>query len=518
MSSKRIPMVQAAAFAVAALAGTATGFSALAAQRDMVLAVPAITYTLDPMGWNSNVNERVSNNVIESLVEYDYEKNTFKPMLATSWKIVDDRTIEFTLRQGVKCHNGEDFDANDVAISLGPKRFLGEGAPGWQTGRYFFGNIKTIEVIDKYNVRLRSDIPDPLMLNRLSTWMSQMVCGDAYLAAKSWEEWGRTVVGTGPYRLAEMKARESHKLVAFDGYWGKKAPASSITFKVVPETAPRVAGLITGEYDVITEIVPDQFDTIEKSGKATISGGPVNNLRVILYDKRHPSLADPRMRQALSYAIDRKLIADTLFKGRIGIPHSLQMNTFDHMLIKEHKAIGYDPAKARQLAAAAGYKGEEIAYRYRQDYYTGEVQTAQILQAMWKAVGINVKLEMKESGDEITGAKALPGLGVFNISNGAYWNDPLGQIWRLYQPGGLIQGYKTWWNAEFDALGKDLLGTDKDKRRAAFAKMLEIYDYADPPGTTLHNFPLFYGVKKSVKWKGGLTGFMDFRADNLSFE
>ena len=500
------------------VAATAAQHAAAAERRDIVVAAPAITTTLDPMGWNSNVNERISNNVLESLVEYDYDKNTFRPMLATSWKILDDKTIDFTLRQGVKCHNGEDFDANDVMVSMGPKRYAGEGAPGWPNGRYFFGNITSVEIIDRYNVRFRSNIPDPLMLSRLSTWMSQMVCGDAYLAAPSWEEWGRKVVGTGPYKLVELKARQSIALAAFDGYWGKPAPARTVTFKVVPETAPRVAGLITGEYDLITEIVPDQFDTIEKSGKATIEGGPLASLRVILYDKRHPALADPRMRQALSYAIDRKLIADTLFKGRVGVPHSIQMSAFDNMYIKEHKSIGYDPAMARKLVAESGYKGQEIAYRYRQDYYTGEVQTAQILQAMWKAVGINIKLELKESADDIVGAKAPPGLGIYNMSNAAYWNDPVGQFWRLYQPGGLVQGYKTWSNPEFGALGTDLLSTDKAVRRAGFAKMLQIYDYTDPPGTTLHDIPMFYGVKKGVSWRGGLTSFMDFRAGNLSFE
>jgi len=501
------------------LAGLVAGAPAsTAAQRDFVVAAPAITTTLDPMGWNSNVNERISNNVLESLVEFDDETGTFKPMLATSWKIVDDKTIEFTLRQGVKCHNGEDFDSSDVAVSMGPKRFMGKDAPGWANGRYFFGNIAAVEVIDRYNVRFRSDIPDPLMLKRLSTWMSQMVCGDAYLAAPSWEEWGRKVVGTGPYRLVELKSRQAITLAAFDGYWGPKPPAKTVTYKVVPETAPRVAGLLTGEYDIITEVLPDQFDTIEKSGKATIGGGPVSNIRVLLYDKRHPVLADPRMRQALSLAIDRKLIVETMFKGRIGVPNSLQSATFGDMYIKEHKGVSYDPAKARQLIAAAGYKGEEIAYRYRQDYYTGEVQTAQILQAMWKAVGLNVKLELKESADEIIGAKAPPGLGVFNLSNGFYWSDPVGQLWRLYQPGGLIQGYKTWWSKEFDAFGNDLLGTDKEKRRAAFAKMLEIYDYADPPGTPLHDMAMFYGVKKSIKWKASGTSFMDFRATNLTLE
>jgi peptide/nickel transport system substrate-binding protein len=348
--------------------------------------------------------------------------------------------------------------------------------------------------------------------------MSQMVCGDAFLAAPSFEEWGRTVVGTGPYKLTSLQTKQSHRLEAFDDYWGDPAPAKSITFHVVAETAARVSGLLTGEYDFITEVTPDQFDLVEDGGKAHIEGGPVTLLRVILYNENHPALADPRIRQALSYAIDRELIAETIFGGLVGVPNGLQMKSFGPMYIEEHQGTSYDPEKARQLLAEAGYKGEELAYRYRHDFYTGEVQTAQILQSMWKAVGINVKLEMKEDVGQIIGPTAPPGLAILNLSNGVYWNDPIGQLWRLYQPGGVVQGRGTWENPEFDALGVELQSTDLATRRAAFAKMLEIYERTDPPGTYLHDLPLFYGVKSGVKWKAGQTSFMDFRAGHLSFD
>lgn len=501
--------VGAAAFAVSAVG--ASGVEA----RDLVVANTTLTPALDPMAANSTPNERISNNLVEGLVEWDPHSATLKPMLAESWEVLDDQTIEFVLRQGVKCHDGQDFTAEDVAVSLGPKRFRGD-VPGWGIARGFLGNIADVEVLDSHRLRLHSDIPDPLMLQRMGTWMSQMICKEAFLAA-SWEDWGKAVVGTGPYRIAELRTGEFIRLERFDGYWGDPAPADSVTFTAVPEMAARVSGLLTGEYDIISEVVPDQFASIEGSGVAEVAGGPVETIRVLLFDSNHPVLADPRVRQALSYAIDRELIVESIMHDRTEVPHSMQFEAYGDMFIGEHQSIGFDPDKARELLAAAGYAGEPISYRFRQDFYTAEVMTAQILQAMWRDVGLNIELEMHESAASIIGPNSGPGRGIFNLSNGGYWNDPVGMLWRLYQDGSLIPSYGIWNNAEFNELGEDLLSTDAERRRAAFARMLEIYEHDDPPGTFLHTHALFYGKRASLDWTAHTTAFMDLRAGNLSF-
>lgn len=494
------------------------GSPAWAAGRDLVIASSAVTHTLEPMAFNANVSERVSNNVLESLWDYDNATGKYKPMLAESWEVVDPQTIVAKIRQGVKCHDGQDFTAEDVEVSFGPKRLRGEDAPGWTVARSFLGTLDEVTATDRYTVRIHSKVADPIMVARLSGFMSEMVCKDAFLAAKSWEDWGRSVVGTGPYKLVSMKPNENIELAAFDDYWGTRAPVDGVTFKAVPELASRVAGLLTGEYDIISEIVPDQFKTLEDSGKAKVAGGPTANIRVLLYDKFNPALTDPRMRQALSYAIDRKLIDDSIFGGRARVPQGQQDPMFGDMFLKDYKTITYDPDKAKQLVAESGYKGEPINYRYMNDYYTGEVQTAQILQSMWKSVGINVQLEMKENWDQIISKNAAPGRGIYNSSGAMYWNDPVGHLWRLYQKGGLFQNSGSWEDADFDALGEKLLSTDLKTRQDAFAEMLKIYDYTDPPGTFLYYLPAFYGVKDGVNWKASKFGFMDLRAGNLSVD
>lgn len=502
------------AFAVALICGAAVAASSTVshAQRgaDLVVAVTSLPKHLDPMGSNSNDNERVSQNVVENLIFWDFSAAKLMPGLATAWRMLDATTMELDIRQGVKCHNGEDFTAEDVEVMFGPDRYNAENAPGHVVARSFLGTIADVKAIGTHTVRVKTRQPDPLLELRLASWMGQVPCADAYRAVGNWDRWGQAVVGTGPYKVDQIKQGEFARFAAFGDYWGEKALVNSFTLKLVPEMAARVAGLLAGELHIITEITPDQFKPINSSPATEIVGGPIANIRAIIYDSRHPVLKDVRVRRALNLAIDRKLITETIFAGRTSVPQGLQMANFGDMFIVDHKPTGYDLAQARKLLAEAGYKGEEIPYRFVKDYYTGEVATAQILQQMWKAAGLNVKLELVENWDQVY----APGSAIVNISNASYFPDPLGQLFRLYGKGGLIPSRKQWSNADFDAAGDDLLSLDKARRQGAARQILEIYEQ-DPPGTYLHVLPMFYGKRKNVIWTPADTAFMDFRAGNL---
>lgn len=504
---------------VAAAAGLAMAFGAseaMSAGRDLVIGVTTISIGLDPMGANSNVNERISNNLIETLLRIDPKTGEIKPGLATSWEKDGDRALVLKLREGIKCHNGEDFNAEDVEYMFGPARYLGKDAPGNALAKQFLGLITAVKAVDTHTVRVEVAQPDPLLEIRLASWMSQIPCADAFKAAESWEKWGQSVVGTGPYQLEEFKPSELQKFKRFEGYWGDKAPADSLTFKVVPELAGRVTGLFTGEYDIISEVTPDQLDAISSNKDTEIAGGAILNIRVILFDTRNPVLKDPRVRQALSLAIDRQLIVDTLYGGRTKVPQGMQMEVFGDMFIPEHKGTPYDPDRAKALLQEAGYKGEPISYRYLQDYYTAEVSTAQVLGSMWEAVGVKVELELKENWSQVEEKVSDEGRGVTNSSNGAYFPDPLGQVYRLFGPNGDVQPPGWWKNDEFNKMGDILMTADHAARREAFARMLDIFEQ-DPPGTYLHQLTMFYGKRKDLKWAPTNRAFMDFRAGALEF-
>lgn len=493
---------------------SATAGQVLADSRpDLTVAVTKNPARLDPMGENSNVNARVMKNVLETLIHSDSRSGALQPGLAQSWQRLDGQTLELRLRRGVQCHNGEAFDAEDVAFSLGPQRFLGEQAPGWGIAREYLGGLDRVEVVDPHTVRIRFRQEDPLLELRLANWMSEMVCKGAFLAAGSWENWLKQPVGTGPYRLAEVRHGDYIRLEAFDRYWGEAAPARSVTFKEVPEIAARIAGLKTGEYQIATELTPDQFDLLQRDAGTRIAGGPIRNIRVIVFDENHPQLKNPKIRQALSLAIDRQLIVDALYAGHTAVPNGMQMEVFGDLYIDDFQGTAYDPEKARRLLEEAGYDGEPISYRYLQDYYTGEVNTAQILADMWRQVGINVQLELKENWGQIE--DDAKGRGIFNWSNSAEYPDPLGQIYRLYGPEGWFQRNRTYQSDAFNRWGEQLKGSDKAGRIEAMRQLLEIYERQDPPGTYLHTLPMFYGLRSNLQWTPGDTPFMDLSSRML---
>ncbi len=484
-------------------------------EKVLTVGVPDNPVYLDPAAKDDNVGMRVMGNIHETLIEVTAD-GTIIPRLAEKWNQIDARTIEFTLRKDVVSHAGFPLDADDVLVSFGAGRVKNPEDPGYDFFKQYVGVFESIEKLDDYTVRLTKAEDDPLLILRFTYPVSSIICGDSYKTKTSWEDWMVHPVGFGPYYVDEFKPDESITFKKFDDYYGDKAPVDVIKYIVVPEMAPRIMGLLSGDYDLVTEVMPDQFSTIENKKGFSVSGGPINNVRIIVYDEvASPVLKDPRVRLALNYSIDRELISNTLFKGITEVPKGVQMKNFGKMYIDEFKPVGFNPEKAKQLLKEAGYNGEEISYRYMVDYYTGEVATAQILQQMWADVGLNVKLELKENWSQIETDEAAEGRGIINWSATAVFPDPLSQIARLYGPNGYFQVHNMWHNDDFNKQFEIISGTDPAARREAVKKMLDISENQDPPGTYLYLLPLFYGQSDKVKWTPIVSHFMDFRAGSL---
>jgi peptide/nickel transport system substrate-binding protein len=177
----------------------------------------------------------------------------------------------------------------------------------------------------------------------------------------------------------------------------------------------------------------------------------------------------------------------------------------------------YDPDKARKLLAEAGYKGEVIPYRLIPNYYTLQNATAQVLVEMWKAVGVNVKLDFKENWQQVYATDTAR--GIRDWSNSVLWQDPVGVLVRLYGPRGQAQVQsREWTNAEFNKLADELeTSLDAEVRKKAFRAMLKIYDETDPPGTVLHDLTMFYGKKSGFTWTAYPVEYMDFGPGNLKY-
>ena len=481
---------------------------------DIVIAVQDNPPQLDPVLFSRHVSLRTLYNVFDSPMRIDFKNGWApEPGLAESWKRLDDRTLEIKLRKGVKFHDGSEMTSQDVVFSYGPVHMSEEGSPGYALTRPYLGTISNVEALDKYTVRIETKAPDPLLEQRLAGWSSQIVSRAAFERAGSWEAWALAPVGTGPYKVAEYVAGDHLTLAAHDDYWGGKPPFASLRFQIVPETAARIAGLVAGDFDIITEVEPDQFDTIEAADGVSVVGDAIVNHRVINLGTHSGWLADPKVRRALGLAIDRQLIADTIFSGKVPVPNGFQWKAYGDLYAGDYPGARYDPEMAKALLREAGYDGSPIVYRTQAGYYTSELLTSQAVADMWRAVGVNVDLRVVDGWGQVLDQ---PINAAFNGSINMNYPDMLGSLWPLYGPTGFIQSSaKTWSNARFAEIGK-ILETELDReiRAELHREALDIFHEVDPPALVVHAMGMFYGIRDDLYWEPYPLPYMDFRREN----
>jgi peptide/nickel transport system substrate-binding protein len=537
-----------ALIAASGLAATSFGLPRIAiGQADrrpaITIAVQQIANSaaLEPLREQSNVGQRVFSFIFERLIMQDLlAKLEEKPGLAESWKRIDERTVEFTLRKGVKFHNGDEMTADDVVFTFSRDRMFGpdydiasnktlftsvlirDSVQGKNlppevpaVAKRLFPALEKVEAVDRYTVRFVNRTPDVTMEGRIGRLGSDIVSRRAYEESKSWLDWARAPVSTGPYKVREFVPDQSLTLDAHDDYWGGRPPLKSVRIMVVPEVATRINGLLAGQFDFICDVPPDQIPGIEKNPKFEVLGSTIVNHRLTVFDKNHPRLADPRIRQAFTHAIDRQAIVDALWSGRTRVPAGLQWEFYGPMFVENWTVPAYDLAKAKALLKAANYKGDPIPYRLLNNYYTNQVSTAQVLVEMWRAAGLNVQIEMKENWQQIFDANSPR--AVRDWSNSAGFNDPISSIVAQHGPQGQQQQVGEWTNEEMNKLSVALeVETDMQKRKAMFKRMLEICEREDPAYTVLHQNATFTAKRRDIKWKASPSFAMEFRSNNFS--
>ncbi|MFC6084119.1 ABC transporter substrate-binding protein [Sphaerisporangium aureirubrum] len=306
------------------------------------------------------------------------------PGLATEWKLADEnKTITFTLRHGVKFHNGEELDGEAVKASL--EAFKKEGAlAGTLSG------IEKVDVLAPDQVKLTFKQPSGYMINVLAGEAGIVVApgalADPGLAGKP--------VGTGPFQVdALTEGKVTFK--KFDGYWdAKRTTIGGIEMAVYSDESTRLRAVKSGQADG-TSITPSQIKESEAAG-LTVIKGPNTTFNGILLNTANDKLSDPKVRQALLYAIDRESISKNLYAGICSpsvqpFQQGFWANAPELNDVKPY----YDPAKAKQLLAEAGYPdGFEMVFEVGPN--TSYQTLAQALQAQLQQVGIKVTIKVLE--------------------------------------------------------------------------------------------------------------------------
>lgn len=224
-----------------------------------------------------------------------------------------------------------------------------------------------------------------VMEGRIARSGSEIISKKAFLAAKDWMSWARSPVAAGPFKVKELRRTICWCCRPMTVITAANRRCREVRYQVVPEVSGRVNGLLSGEYDFVTDVPPDQIKTVEANPKFEVVGGPVLNHRIVVFDKNHPQLAHPKIRLAMAHAIDRDAIVKSLWAGRTNVPAGLQWEYYGPMFQKDWTVPKYDPKLAAQLVKDAGYKGEPIPFPRTQQLLHQPGADLQILVEMWRA-------------------------------------------------------------------------------------------------------------------------------------
>lgn len=304
--------------------------------------------SLDPANYRDRDTETVLRNMFDGLVTRSVDGQV-KPELATSWDTPDATTYIWHLRRDVKFHNGDPMTADDVVFSF--NRILAkDGMNGKQSPRAgLLGPLAKVEKVDDYTVKMTLNSPSPAFLQLM---VHTQIIPKGYYEKVGFDGFGKAPVGTGPFKFVSAKLDSEVVMERFDGYWGGQVPLKKAVFRMMPEAATRIAALKTGEVQIITEIPPDSVEDLKKD--ANIAVQVAKGTRLYEVELNNQKFTDPKVRQALNYAVNWDEILTQLYKGyahRVATAFLPSGFGWDANLVP----YSYDPAKAKSLLQAAGY-------------------------------------------------------------------------------------------------------------------------------------------------------------------
>lgn len=366
---------------------------------DLILAVLSDASSLDPAGSNDVPSSNIQANIFETLVNRN-DNNEIEPGLATEWNAIDDTTWEFKLQEGVTFHDGEEFNAEAVKKSLDRVR-----DPEIASPRFFlFEMIESVDVVDDYTVQIKTAYPFAPLLAHLShnggSIISPKSIEEDYAAMENGEEPGSVIsenpVGTGYFKFESWNPGSEIKLTKNEDYWNEPAKVDSVTFKVVPEAATRVAELETGNAHIIDPVQPNEVQQINDSGNGTVHQKPSSSLSYIGFNTEKEPFNDVRVRQAISMLVNKDDIISGVYEG-FGIPAKGPLAPGIFGYNEDAKPIEYNVEEAKKLLEEAGYADGFSTTIWTNDN-PQRVDAAVLLQQELKAVGIDVQIEQMEFG------------------------------------------------------------------------------------------------------------------------
>ncbi len=330
--------------------------------------------------------------IYDMLVEMD-ENMQLVSKLATEWEMVDDYTWRFTLREGVKFHDGSDFTAEDAKASI--DRIVNMDPKYFYAANWVNSWPPAAEIESDYSLLIKTPVLNlkvPEMLSRVPMVPAEYAENENFFVD--------TLIGTGGYKFVSWEPGVSIKLEAYEDYWDGAPQVKNLQYDMVTDEAARVNAFRSGEYDVVFDISYDNIEPLQSSGYRIDIRDNVSVSMVYFNPmnfENNPIMADSRIRQAMSYAIDSYGIVEAI------------MHSHGHVMegIAAHQTVGannseplpqQDLEKAKQLMQEAGYNGEKISFFYVEGEFNNALEICELIAAQLEEVGFNIEFTECEAG------------------------------------------------------------------------------------------------------------------------
>jgi peptide/nickel transport system substrate-binding protein len=389
-----------AALAAMTLAIAGPAMPSLAQTPPNVLIVGQIAepQSLDPHTVTATNDFRILVNIYDGLVRYKDGTLEVEPALAESWTISDDgKTYRFKLRQGVKFHDGSDFNAEAVKFNF--DRMLKEDHPFYNTGpfplSFNFSSIEAVNAIDPATVEFKLKEPFAPFLSNLAYPTGLIVSPEA--VKKYGKEFGRHPSGTGPFKFAEWQSGQRVVVERNPDYWDGAPALEAIVFRPITDPNTRVAEMMAGGLDIMVEVPPDNLATFKQDGNFAVAEQAGPHVWFTILNAKTGPFADKKVRQAANYAVNKPALVDNVLQGSATVAAGPIPPAFNWVEDKT-EPYPYDPEKAKTLLAEAGVNNPEITF-YVTEGGSGmldPITMGAAIQADLQAVGFKVKIETYE--------------------------------------------------------------------------------------------------------------------------
>lgn len=378
--------------------GTGEASAAAKAPADSVLNISqgSDVLTMDPYFKNESPTLGVLINIFDPLTDVTHDLKLI-PALAESWEPLGMLAWRFKLRKGVKFHDGNDFNAEDVKYTI-------ERARDWPSSRQTaeVATIKEVRIVDPFTVELVTKMPDAILPTRLmSVYMMDKESSEARPAEERDTWLSSHPNGTGPYKLEDWKKDQFCLLTANESYWGGAPEVKKVKYLATSNDATRIAAFLNGQVDILSHVPVRDVDRVKSVPGYRVVSTPSLRLIYLGLDvgrDKSPGipnsppnpLKDLRVRQAIYAAINEDLIVEKIMNGQAlaaGQFFPESVIGFDPSLKREP----HDPEKAKRLLAEAGYaNGFDIRLDTPNDRYVNDAQIAQAIASELAKVGIRV--------------------------------------------------------------------------------------------------------------------------------